>query len=115
MNEYAERLESLIGLAEDDWTGLDALVSTAGRILGPEASLEQLTAMMVTLLGDLIDRGAVPGDLTADDPGFRPWPGSKEQLLDRFRAEVDALGREPVTGEVCWIFVPDGAPRQPES
>ena len=46
-----------------------------------------------------IDHGAVPGDLIDHEPGFQPWPGTKEEHLRRIAAETTALGRLPETGE----------------
>jgi hypothetical protein len=57
-------------------------------------------------VGDLIDRGAVPGDLVARGTGFEPWRGTKEARLRRIATETEALGRLPETGEVAWIHCP---------
>jgi hypothetical protein len=40
------------------------------------------------------------------EPGFKPWSGTKEEHLRRIEAETQALGRLPGTGEVAWIHDP---------
>lgn len=105
-NTYQDNLQYLVEYAEDDWVPMSTISTTAASHAGQGATFEQRTTALLTIIADLIDRGAVPGDLLAGDPGFRAWPGSKQQLLDRFHSEVQALGRLPAGGEVCWIHIP---------
>jgi hypothetical protein len=103
---YDEHLEYLLNYAEEDWVGLSVVNGVVGAVAGKGATLDAMKAVMITVIGDLIDRGAVPGNLTERDPGFEPWPGTKEQRLDRIAAKIEALGRLPETGEICWIHNP---------
>lgn len=106
MSAYQEDLQYIFEYAEDDWVPMTVVSTAAEDVAGVDATFEQLTNALVTVVGDLIDRGAVPGDLLAEDPDFQAWPGSKDQMLARLRAEVQALARLPEGGEVCWIHVP---------
>lgn len=103
---YDEDLEYLLDYAREDWVGFSVVNAVAGRIVGRDAGFQALKSAMLTVIGDLLDRGAVPGDLMKGEPAFSPWPGTKAQRLSRIEAEVESLGRAPCTGEVAWIHVP---------
>ncbi|MFI5593306.1 hypothetical protein ACIA5G_50235 [Amycolatopsis sp. NPDC051758] len=99
-------LAYLLDYAREDWVGMSPISAVAGTIAGQGATSDELTAALLAVIGDLIDRGAVPGDLVAEDPGFTPWPGTKEERLRRIAAETAELGRLPETGEVAWLHDP---------
>jgi hypothetical protein len=103
---YQENLDYLIDYAREDWVGLSSVGAVAGAVAGQGATFGRLTSALLGVLGDLHDRGAVLGDLVEQDPGFKPWPGAKEEHLRRIEAETKALGRLPETGEVAWIHDP---------
>jgi hypothetical protein len=105
-NSYQDDLAYLVNYAREDWVGLSVIVAVAGTVAGRGATFDAMILAMLSIIDDLIDRGAVPGNLTEQDPGFEPWPGSKEQVLSRIAAETHVLGRLPVTGEICWIHGP---------
>ncbi|MEV4144325.1 hypothetical protein AB0J40_11685 [Amycolatopsis sp. NPDC049691] len=106
MSSYQEDLDYLLDYAREDWVGLSPVGAVAGALAGKGATFDQLTSALLAVIGDLSDRGAVPGDLVDQDPGFRPWPGTRDEHLRRIAAEVAALGRLPETGEVAWIHDP---------
>ncbi|KDN17660.1 hypothetical protein [Amycolatopsis rifamycinica] len=105
-SSYQDDLDYLLDYAREDWGGLSPVGAVAGAMAGQGATLEQLTSAMLAVLGDLHDRGAVPGDLVEQEPGFRPWPGEKDEHLRRIEAETLALGRLPETGEIAWLHDP---------
>src|SRR3981189_2255205 len=105
-SSYQDDLDYLLDYAREDWVGLSPVNAVAGTVAGKGATFEELTSAMVSVIGDLIDRGAVPGDLIEQDPGFKAWSGTKEERLRRIAAETKALGRLPETGEVAWIRAP---------
>jgi hypothetical protein len=105
-SSYQEDLDYLIDYAREDWVGLSPVGAVAGAVAGKGATFSQLTSAMLAVIGDLHERGAVPGDLVEQDPGFKPWSGTKEEHLRRIEAETKALGRLPETGEVAWIHDP---------
>lgn len=99
-------MDYLTGYARADWVGLSPVGAVAGAVAGKGATFGRLTSAMLVVIGDLYDRGAVPGDLVEPPPGFKPWSGTKEEHLRRIDAEIKALGRLPETGEVTWIHDP---------
>lgn len=108
MTSYQEDFQYLLEYAEDDWMPISTVSAVAASHADAHASFAKKVDTLVTIVGELIDHGALPGEIIANDPGFAPWVGSREQLLDRFRSEVVALGRLPDIGEICWIHIPDG-------
>ncbi|NBH10966.1 hypothetical protein [Amycolatopsis sp. SID8362] len=105
-SSYQDDLDYLLDYAREDWVGLSPVTAVAGAVAGKGATFEELTSATLAVIGDLIDRGAVPGDLIEQDPGFKAWSGTKEEHLRRIAAETKALGRLPETGEVAWIHDP---------
>jgi hypothetical protein len=103
-SSWDEDLAYLVRYARGDWVGLSSVTAVAGTVAGEGATFDELVSAMLAVVGDLIDRGAVPGDLVAR--GFEPWPGTKEARLRRIATETEALGRLPETGEVAWIHCP---------
>ncbi|WP_410659963.1 hypothetical protein [Amycolatopsis sp. lyj-112] len=103
---YEEDLEYLLNYAQEDWVGLSVVGGIAGTRAGKGATFDEMTSALLAVISDLIDRGAVPGDLVEGDPGFVPWLGTKDEVLARFANEVRALRSMPETGEVCWIHDP---------
>ncbi|WP_410665048.1 hypothetical protein [Amycolatopsis sp. lyj-84] len=101
-----EDLESLLADARKDRVGLSAAVAVARAKVGKGATFPETLEALLSVVSSLIDRGAVPGDLVAEDPGFVAWAGSKEEVLARLTCVLKALGELPVTGEVCWIHDP---------
>ncbi|RSN17164.1 hypothetical protein DMC63_21115 [Streptomyces sp. WAC 05977] len=99
-------LESLLDYAREDRVGLSVVVAVAGAKAGEDATFAEKTAVLLSVVGDLMDRGAVPGDLVGADRDFVAWPGSKAAVLSRLACEVKALGEEAATGELCWIHDP---------
>ena len=90
-------LDYLFDYARDDWVGLSPVGAVAGEVAGKGATFGQLTSAMLAVIGDLHDRGAVPGDLVEQDPAFRPWSGTKEEHLRRIEAETKAEAASEVT------------------
>jgi hypothetical protein len=99
-------LDYLLDYAREDWVGMSAVSAVVGAAATKGATFDELISAMLTVVGELTDCGAVPGDLLEQEPGFRPWPGTKEAHLRRIEAEIKALGRLPESGEVAWIHDP---------
>jgi hypothetical protein len=106
-----EAVAMLIGLAEDDWMDIGALTYRVRRRLPDEASLPQRAAALGELAGVLIDHGVVPGDL-GYEPDLQPWPGTRQQRVDRIVRETLELNRIPLPTEIAWFYyIPEHDPR----
>jgi hypothetical protein len=106
--DYAEELSYLSDYVHDDWLGFSVLVGTVGKLLGKGHTREEQTALLLRIVGDLLDEGAEAGDLT-DDPGtpFTAWGTGRDETLARITAAVEELGRLPESGDICWFTADD--------
>jgi hypothetical protein len=97
-----EAVATLIELATVDWMDIGALVGEVGRRLGVNHPLPDTAAALGELAGVLIDHDVVPGDLGAD-PDFRPWPGTRQERVDRIVRETIALDEMPWPADIAWF------------
>lgn len=104
---YREELDYIADYGREDWVGMSALTPVAVADAGKGANFETQLDTLLNLVGDLIDRGVLPGDLFDEEPGFIAWSGDKRQLVARLSDEVRALGYLPDSGEVCWFHTPE--------
>jgi hypothetical protein len=106
-----EAVEALIELAEDDWMDIGALVFEVGRRLPGSSSLRKFVHALGELAGVLMDHGVVPGDLGME-PDMQPWPGTRQERVDRIVREALALDRIPSPTEIAWFYyLPNHDPR----
>ena len=109
--EEDEEVATLIGFAEIDWMDIGNLSYDVWRRLPEDAALEERIAALGELAGVLIDHGVVPGDLGAE-PDLVPWPGTRDERVERIVREARALQRMPETTEIAWfLYLPDHDPR----
>ncbi|WP_394362685.1 hypothetical protein [Amycolatopsis sp. SB7-3] len=101
-----EDLQPLLKYAREGCVGLSVVVVVAEMKAGRGATFSEMTTALLSVVGELIDRGAVPGDLIDREPSFVAWSGSKSEILGRLACEIKTLGEIPATGEVCWIHDP---------
>jgi hypothetical protein len=109
--EQDDAVTTLVELAEDDWTDIGALVFAVGQRLPAGAPLEDFAEALGDLAGVLIDHGVVPGDL-GPDPDFQPWPGTRQERVQRIIAETTELGAIPRPDDIAWFcYLPEHDPR----
>jgi hypothetical protein len=107
--EEDEAVARLLDLAKDDWTDIGALVGKVRRRIGVDAPLSDKALAVGELAGVLIDHDVLPGDL-GSDPDFQPWPGTRQERVDRIVREIIELGRTPWPAEIAWFsYVPRSA------
>ncbi|SEP21325.1 hypothetical protein [Amycolatopsis saalfeldensis] len=104
---FEEDFQYLMEYASEDWVGMAPLSATASAMAGKHPTLEQEISSLLKLVSELMDHGALPGDLIKDYPDFVPWVGTKAEILERIERETRALGDMPVSGEVAWFHVVD--------
>jgi hypothetical protein len=105
-SSYQDDMDYLLDYAREDWVGMSPVSAVVGAAAGKGATFDELMSTMLAVVGELLECGAVPGDLVDQDQSFKPWPGAKEEHLRRIEAEITALGRLPESGEVAWIHDP---------
>jgi hypothetical protein len=101
-----DTIASLVDFGTDDWMHIGALSGEVGRVLGNEAPIEAIAEAMGELAGILIDHGVVPGELGAD-PDFRPWTGTRAEMVERIVRETVAVGEYPWPGDIAWFHRPE--------
>jgi len=105
-SDQDESVARLIGLAEDDWTDIGALVGEIGHRLGRGVPFPDKVAALGELVGVLIDHHILPGDL-GTDPDFQPWPGTRQERIDRVVRETLELNEMPWPSQIAWFhYVP---------
>jgi hypothetical protein len=110
--ENDEAVEGLVELAEDDWMHIGALAFEVRRRLPDDAGLSERAAALGKLVGVLIEHGVVPGDLGVE-PDLQPWPGTRQERIDRVVRETLDLNRMPGPTEIAWFYyLPDHDPRR---
>ncbi|MCX4750274.1 hypothetical protein OG455_32980 [Kitasatospora sp. NBC_01287] len=102
--EYLDELSYLNDYVRDDWLGFSVITGSAAKLLGDEYSRPAERELCLRLIRDLLSEGARAGDLSADpDHPFLPWESDAAGSLTRIRAELEALGKSPDSGDVCWF------------
>lgn len=104
---YRSELAYLARYAHDDLLGFSVVSGSVGSLLGPGASFEEQTTLLLRIVGDLYDADARAGELTESrgEP-FLPWHLEKADTLARIATEVRRLSRLPDSGDICWFTVP---------
>jgi hypothetical protein len=100
-----DTIASLVDFGTDDWMHIGVLSGEVGRVLGRGAPIEAIAEAMGELAGILIDHGVVPGELGAD-PDFRPWEGTRAEMVDRIVRETVKIGEYPWPGDIAWFHRP---------
>ncbi len=108
--EYATELQYLVDYAKADWVGFSPIVGAASSLTKSDYTREKLTTKIMELVTDLLDSGAMAGDLTASETEpFVAWPVSRENAIRRIETEMRNLPDFPNSGEICFFAIPDPA------
>lgn len=90
----------ILASGRDDWVSMAAVQGriSRGRLANSAAERQRLVVDTVRslLLDGLVEVGDIPG---RGDPGFKPWPGTVDEVMSRFtdrfvRHYDDRLGWE---------------------
>ena len=103
-----ERIASLVDFGTNDWMHIGMLSGEAKHVLGRAASIEAIAGAIGELAGILIDHGVLPGALGAD-PDFRPWTGTRAEMVERIVRETVEVGEYPWPGDIAWFHRVSGA------
>ncbi|WP_157537572.1 hypothetical protein [Kitasatospora azatica] len=104
-SEYLEEFSYLSDYVREDWLGFSVITGAAAKLLGDEYSVPAERELCLRLIRDLLAEGARAGDFSEALPGnpFVPWELDAAGTLARIRAELEALGKSPDSGDVCWF------------
>ncbi|MEV8308235.1 hypothetical protein AB0P36_12945 [Streptomyces flavidovirens] len=101
---YARDLGYLELYGQEDWVGFGVVSGVVSGLLGGGVGVEQQREVALKVVGDLHDRGVVPGDLTeAPDHPFVPWELNKEDAVSRIARAMEKMAELPDTGDICWF------------
>jgi hypothetical protein len=106
---YEKVLSDLISYAHDDWLGVEVVASAVRDCLDHRASYTEVRPLAIRAVHDLINAGAMAGDVTAAEGSWRfdPWPVSPEQGFQRIAHDLEQRDAYPEPGEIGWITFPD--------
>ena len=105
-----ETIADLVDFGTNDWMSMGTLSGAVRRAIGGEASVEDIAEAIGELAGILIDHGVLPGEL-GTDPSFRPWSGTRSEMVDRIVRETIDTGEYPLPGDIAWFHrPPNGGP-----
>ena len=102
-----EQLErDIVEAASDDWVHLDQLAWFVSQRC-PDLSHSDRPRAGVRALRSLLEQGLIlVGDVEVES-GFRAWPLSIDQIIERFEAGWIAMDHDPLPGDVGWLAAAD--------
>lgn len=93
--------EQLLLAALDDWLHMADIFWIASDETG-SSEVDDIRPLVLQALTELLDEGLIKlGDVTVD--GFAAWPGTRQDVLARFKCSWSSVKRPPQPGEVCWL------------
>jgi hypothetical protein len=102
---YERVLAGLARAAHDDWLGMEILTRSLRECFDHRPSYVEVRPVAVRAVHDLINAGAQAGDLAEE--GFRPWPMTRQEMIDRLTRALDERTDWPQPNELGWITFPD--------
>ncbi len=95
-------VEQLLRSGLDDWVDASE-VAWIAQEAGGAVTKAEILGLSLEAVSEVLDRGWMRiGILTHD--GFREWPISRSDALERVRREWDALSaKTPDLGEIFWL------------
>jgi hypothetical protein len=102
---YDQVLSRLNTYAHEDWLGLDILTRRMRKCFGHRPSYVEVRPVAIRAVRDLINAGAEAGDITEE--GFKPWPVSRQEMIDRIISALEERTTWPDPNELGWLTFPD--------
>ena len=103
---YQEIITEVLEHGRDDWVDFAEVIwivlshtKSQDRVASLPLCLEVIREMLdddLIVAGDLVNQG---GGIV-----FSEWPGNSDTTMDRIKRELNALGRNPGVGDVCWLL-----------
>ena len=110
MTAYSDAVDLVLPSLErqcmDDYVGLWAVLWDVRRNPVLSATPELQRKATLELISKLLETpGGVAGQFTQGTHVFEAWTGPTDRIVDRIAREWDALGRDPIGGEIVWLTV----------
>jgi hypothetical protein len=102
---YEQVMSRLTTYAHEDWLGLEILTRRLRKSFDHAPSYVELRPVAIRAVRDLINIGAVAGDITEE--GFESWPVSRQEMIDRITRALEERDTWPGPDELGWITFPD--------
>ena len=108
--DYEKALSELIDYACEDWLDVGIVASAMRECFDHMPSYQEVRPLAIRAVRDLINAGAVAGDIIAegDKPWrFEPWKVTPHEAIDRITAGLrqrDSYIDDP--GELGWLLFP---------
>jgi hypothetical protein len=107
---YEKTLAGLVAEAHRDWLDIESTATWIFGDLDHSPPYPELRPVAIRLARDLIDAGAVAGDVVRDSDGkwsFRPWAVTPAQAIERITRSLQEHDAYPDSGELGWLHFPD--------
>lgn len=77
--------DDILGMGLDDYVSMADVLACIANGASADALAPYKQLVVDTVRSLLVDGLAVVGDIPGrDDPGFKPWPGSVDEVMSRF-------------------------------
>jgi hypothetical protein len=96
-----------VAYASEDWLDIQVVASLFRAPEGEALPFRVIRDQVIGIIGELIRRGAVVGDVRRVDETweFVPWRGSMSAAMDRIGQALQSLDRYPRVGEIGRLTI----------
>lgn len=96
-------IDDLLLTGCDDWIHIADLIWTVSSI-GGATTKSEIREMVINIVREVLLQGLVTiGDVKKD--GYHDWGITMDEALERMKERWDALNRQPLTGDICWLEI----------
>ena len=105
--------DDILGMGLDDYVSMADVLACIANGASADALAPYKQLVVDTLRSLLVDGLAVVGDIPGrNDPGFKPWPGSVDEVMARFTALFVDRYEDRIEWEYrIWINLTDAGER----
>ncbi|GAU65083.1 putative hypothetical protein [Streptomyces sp. NBRC 110611] len=103
-NLYEEELDYLVEYAEMSPVYFNPVRDAAEGIVGKGGTEDQVQAVTLKLIGDMLDRGVKIGYISPrEGEYFVPWGISRDEALQRVATEMKQYENPLEFVKICWF------------
>lgn len=98
-----ECINELLMRGCNDWIQAAEIASIAIEV-GYASSIQEIQELSITIIEYVVQNGLMEiGDLKKD--GFLKWTCSNDKSIELVKRAWEALNRNPILGEICWLQI----------